>query len=202
MELEEEQLSSIRWHETMLLWQGMQSEVDLQKMEDPLMMVEIVMGRIGIPHEGVKAMDIPIWEEGMNCQETAPLKEGIMGEAHQEVVSLEEISPLMMKMTIFMVMEATGEAPQEHIWEQVGHPTGQLGPEVKAMGVPKPGKYKGQDNLKEFDNWLGQLLKISTEHLTIEEILKEVCHMETAQKAINMHMRLSHISSGGKSFQG
>ncbi|KIN97515.1 hypothetical protein M404DRAFT_96431, partial [Pisolithus tinctorius Marx 270] len=47
----------------------------------------------------------------------------------------------------------------QRIWEQVGQPTGQLGPEVKAMGVPKPGKYKGQDDLKEFDNWLGQLLK-------------------------------------------
>ncbi|KIN96550.1 hypothetical protein M404DRAFT_162702 [Pisolithus tinctorius Marx 270] len=203
----------------------------------------------------------------------------------------------------------------QHIWEQVGQPTGQLGPKVKAMGVPKPGKYKGQDDLKEFDNWLGQLLKyfhmfkvtgldcnvdrvlhtytyleglasqwydqevespnrqirdwsfedlicglfkqfvheasaqnmadqfdhtryehekgvltfyndysfwrkflhgllhtiiksifeacrISAEHSTIEDILEEVHHMETAQKAINMHMRSSHTGSGGKSFQG
>ncbi|KIO09248.1 hypothetical protein M404DRAFT_132109 [Pisolithus tinctorius Marx 270] len=199
----------------------------------------------------------------------------------------------------------------QHIWEQVGQPTGQLGPKVKAMGVPKPGKYKGQDNLEEFNNWLGQLLKyfcmfkvtdpdcntdrvlytyayleglasqwydqevkspnrqirdwsfedlicglfkqfiheasvqnkgaltfyndlkchthrmvqppddysfwrkflcilphtiiksifeahrISAEHLMIEEILKEVCCMETAQKALNMHMRSSHNSSEG-----
>ena len=44
--------------------------------------------------------------------------------------------------------------------------------------------------------------RISTEHPTIEEILEEVRCMETAQKAINMHMRLSHTGSGGKSSQG
>ena len=44
--------------------------------------------------------------------------------------------------------------------------------------------------------------RISVEHSTIEEILEEVRHMETAQKAINMHMRSSHTSSGGKSSQG
>ena len=43
--------------------------------------------------------------------------------------------------------------------------------------------------------------RISAEHLTIEKILEEVQHMETAQKAINMHIRLSHTGSGGKSFQ-
>ena len=44
--------------------------------------------------------------------------------------------------------------------------------------------------------------RISTEHSTIKEILEEVQHMETAQKAINIHMRSSHTGSGGKSFQG
>ncbi|KIO00643.1 hypothetical protein M404DRAFT_29338 [Pisolithus tinctorius Marx 270] len=328
MELEEEQPSSIRWHETVLLQQGTQSEVDLRMTEDPLTVTEIVTGGIGTPHEGVKSTDVPIWDEGMGCQGTVPPKEGIIGEAHREVASPEEIqaslegiSPPMTKMTtIIMVMEVTGEAPYaQRIWEQVGQPTGQLGPEVKAMGVPKPGKYKGQDDLKEFDNWLGQLLKyfhtfkvtgpdhdtdrvlytyayleglasqwydqevespnrqirdwsfedlissaqnaadqfdrtryeyekgalafyndlkrrahrmvqppddysfrrkflcglphmiiksifeargISAEHSTIEEILEEVHRMETAQKAINMHMRSSHTGPGGKSFQG
>ena len=42
---------------------------------------------------------------------------------------------------------------------------------------------------------------ISTEHSTIKEILEEVQCMETAQKAINMHMRSSHTGSGGKSSQ-
>ncbi|KIN99349.1 hypothetical protein M404DRAFT_30592 [Pisolithus tinctorius Marx 270] len=146
----------------------MQSEVDLRMMEDPLIMMEIVMGRIGTPHKGVKNTDIPICDEGMDHQGTVPLKEGIIGKAHKEVVSLEEIqaslegiSPPMTKITtITMVMEVMGEALYaQHIWEQVGQPTGQFGPEVKAMGVPKPGKYKGQNDLEEFNNWLGQLLK-------------------------------------------
>ncbi|KIO04357.1 hypothetical protein M404DRAFT_26210 [Pisolithus tinctorius Marx 270] len=153
MELEEEQPSSIRWHETVLLQQGTQSEVDLWMTEDPLTVTEIVMGRIGTPHEGMKSTDVPIWDEGMDHQGTVPPKEGIIGEAHQEVASLEGISPLMTKMTmIIMVVEVMGEALYaQHIWEQVGQPTGQLGPEVKAMGVPKPGKYKGQNDLEEFD---------------------------------------------------
>ena len=44
--------------------------------------------------------------------------------------------------------------------------------------------------------------EISIEHLTIKEILEKVQYMETAQKAINMHMRLSHTNSGGKPSQG
>ncbi|KIK18462.1 hypothetical protein PISMIDRAFT_109427 [Pisolithus microcarpus 441] len=194
----------------------------------------------------------------------------------------------------------------QHIWEQVGLLTGQVGPEVKAMNLPKPGKYGGQDDLDKFNDWLGQILKyfhtfkvtgpdrdedhilytglyleglasqwydqevqhwtfeelicglfkqfiheasvqtlayynnlkccahqmvqppndysfrrkflwglphsiiksifearsISTEHSTIEEILEEVRHMETAQKVVNMHMRMSHAGSGGKTSQG
>ncbi|KIK24177.1 hypothetical protein PISMIDRAFT_99065 [Pisolithus microcarpus 441] len=194
----------------------------------------------------------------------------------------------------------------QHIWEQVSLPTGQVGPEVKAMNPPKPGKYGGQDDLDKFNDWLGQILKcfhtfkvtgpncnedhilytglyleglasqwydqeiqhwtfeelisdkydqtkfeydkgalayynnlkhhvhqmvqppddysfrrkflwglphsiiksifeahrISTEHLTIKEILEEVRCMETVQKAVNMHMRTSHASSGGKTSQG
>ncbi|KIO03958.1 hypothetical protein M404DRAFT_26583 [Pisolithus tinctorius Marx 270] len=147
---------------------GMQLEVDLQMTKDPPMVMEIVTGRIGTPHEGVKNTDIPIWDKGMDCQGMVLPKDGIIGEVHWEVVSPEEIqaslegiSPPMMKMmTTIMIVEVTGEAPYtQRIWEQVGQPTGQLGPEVKAMGVPKPGKYKGQDDLEEFDNWLGRLLK-------------------------------------------
>ncbi|KAI6166160.1 hypothetical protein EDD17DRAFT_1505585 [Pisolithus thermaeus] len=41
------------------------------------------------------------------------------------------------------------------IWEQVGLPTGQVGPEVKAMSPLKPGKYGGQDDLENFNDWLG-----------------------------------------------
>ncbi|KIK22289.1 hypothetical protein PISMIDRAFT_102694 [Pisolithus microcarpus 441] len=205
------------------------------------------------------------------------------------------------------------------IWEQVGLPTGQVGPEVKAMNLPKPGKYGGQDDLDKFDDWLGQIWKyfhtfkvtgpdrdedrilytglyleglasqwydqevdspnrqvqhwtfeelicglfnaankydrtrfeydkgalayyndlkcrahrmvqppndysfrrkflqglphsiiksifeahgISAEHSTIEEILEEVRRMETVQKVVNMHMRMSHTGSGGKTSQG
>ena len=47
----------------------------------------------------------------------------------------------------------------QHIWEQVGQPTGPVGPEVKAMNPPKPGKYGGQDDLEKFDEWLSHLLK-------------------------------------------
>ncbi|KIK12937.1 hypothetical protein PISMIDRAFT_18349 [Pisolithus microcarpus 441] len=47
----------------------------------------------------------------------------------------------------------------QRIWEQVGLLTGQVGPEVKAMNLPKPGKYGGQDDLDKFDDWLGQILK-------------------------------------------
>ncbi|KIN96385.1 hypothetical protein M404DRAFT_33366 [Pisolithus tinctorius Marx 270] len=83
-------------------------------------------------------MDVPIQDEGMDHQEMAPLKGGIIGEAHWEVVSPEEIqaslegiSPPMMKMTmIIMVMEVMMEAPQEvspatiatekATWHQVG----------------------------------------------------------------------------------
>ena len=45
-------------------------------------------------------------------------------------------------------------------------------------------------------------ISLLTHITTIEEILEEVRHMETAQKAINMHMRSSHTSSGVKSSQG
>ena len=38
-------------------------------------------------------------------------------------------------------------------------PNGPLGPEVKAMNLPKPGKYGGQDDMEKFDNWLTHLLK-------------------------------------------
>ena len=43
--------------------------------------------------------------------------------------------------------------------EQVGQPTGPLGPEIKVMNPPKPSKYGGQDNLEKFDDWVSQLLK-------------------------------------------
>ena len=43
--------------------------------------------------------------------------------------------------------------------EQVGQPTGPLGPEIKAMNLPKPSKYGGQDDLEKFDDWVSQLLK-------------------------------------------
>ena len=46
------------------------------------------------------------------------------------------------------------------IQEQVGkEPFGPLGPEVKAMSPPKPGKYGGQDDIEKFNDWLTQLLK-------------------------------------------
>jgi len=41
---------------------------------------------------------------------------------------------------------------------------------------------------------------ISAKHSTIEEILKEVEYMETAQKTINLLMRMSY-GSGGRSSQ-
>ena len=37
--------------------------------------------------------------------------------------------------------------------KQVGQPTAPLGLEIKAMNLPKPNKYGGQDNLKKFDDW-------------------------------------------------
>ncbi|KIK22837.1 hypothetical protein PISMIDRAFT_101728, partial [Pisolithus microcarpus 441] len=196
------------------------------------------------------------------------------------------------------------------IWEQVSLPTGQVGPEVKVMNPPMPGRYGNQDDLDKFNDWLGQILKyfctfkvtgpdcgedhvlytrlyledlasqwydqevdspsqqiqhwtfeelicglckqfvhkgalvyyndlkhhvhrmvqppinysfrrkflqglpcsiiksifeacgISAEHSTIKEILKEVRCMETVQKVVNMHMRMSHTSSGGRTSQG
>ena len=42
----------------------------------------------------------------------------------------------------------------QRIWEQVGQLTGPVGPEVKVMNPPKPGKYKGQDDLENFNEWL------------------------------------------------
>ena len=43
--------------------------------------------------------------------------------------------------------------------EQVGEePDGPLGPEVKAMNLPKPKKYAGEDDINKFDKWLVQLL--------------------------------------------
>ncbi|KIM58608.1 hypothetical protein SCLCIDRAFT_27989 [Scleroderma citrinum Foug A] len=57
----------------------------------------------------------------------------------------------------------TGFAMQcygQHIQEQVGEePFGPLGPEVKVMSLPKPGKYGGQDDIEKFNDWLTQLLK-------------------------------------------
>ncbi|KIK14909.1 hypothetical protein PISMIDRAFT_116189 [Pisolithus microcarpus 441] len=47
----------------------------------------------------------------------------------------------------------------QRIWEQVSLLTGQVGPEVKVMNLPKPGKYGGQDDLDKFNDWLGQILK-------------------------------------------
>ena len=47
----------------------------------------------------------------------------------------------------------------QHIDEQVGEePNGPLGPEVKAMNLPKPEKYAGEDDIDKFDEWLVQLL--------------------------------------------
>ncbi|KIM59840.1 hypothetical protein SCLCIDRAFT_27075 [Scleroderma citrinum Foug A] len=44
--------------------------------------------------------------------------------------------------------------------EQVGEePFRPLGPEVKAMIPPKPGKYGRQDDIEKFNDWLTQLLK-------------------------------------------
>ncbi|KAF8131110.1 hypothetical protein EV363DRAFT_1398917 [Boletus edulis] len=189
------------------------------------------------------------------------------------------------------------------IWEQVSQATGPVGPEVKVINLPKPGKYSGQDDLEKFDQRLSHLLKynrtfkvtgpdrdedrvlytglylkglatqwydqevqdwtfednavdqfdhtrfshekgalayyndlkccacrmvqplddysfrrkflhglphsiirsiheargISTKHSTIEEILKEVWHMETAQKAINIHEKESRNPTKGSS---
>ena len=45
-----------------------------------------------------------------------------------------------------------------------------------------------------------EVYRISTEHSTIEEILKEVQHMETAQRAISLLMKHSN-NPGGKSSQ-
>ena len=47
----------------------------------------------------------------------------------------------------------------QHIWEQVGQLTGPVGLEVKAMNLPKPKKYGGQDDLEKFDEWQSHLLK-------------------------------------------
>ena len=45
------------------------------------------------------------------------------------------------------------------IWKQVSQLTGLVGLEVKVMNLPKPGKYRGQDDLEKFDKWLSHLLK-------------------------------------------
>ncbi|KIN98792.1 hypothetical protein M404DRAFT_31118 [Pisolithus tinctorius Marx 270] len=178
----EEQTSRASSPDTRTATKREELEVDLQMMEDPPMVMEVVTGRIGTPHEGVKNTDVPIWDKGMDCQGTVPPKDRIIGEVHREVVSPEEIqaslegiSPPMMKMTM-IIMIVEGIHPRKY------KPTGQLGPEVKAMGVPKPGKYKGQDDLEEFDNWLGQLLKYffdiqedtEHEHACIENKVEEV----------------------------
>ena len=43
--------------------------------------------------------------------------------------------------------------------KQVGkEPNGPLGPEVKAMNLPKPKKYVGKDDINKFNEWLVQLL--------------------------------------------
>ena len=47
----------------------------------------------------------------------------------------------------------------QRIDEQVGEePDGPLGPKVKAMNLPKPEKYVGEDDIDKFDEWLVQLL--------------------------------------------
>ena len=47
----------------------------------------------------------------------------------------------------------------QRIDKQVGkEPNGPLGPEVKAMNLPKPKKYVGKDDIDKFDEWLVQLL--------------------------------------------
>ena len=43
--------------------------------------------------------------------------------------------------------------------EQVRQLTGPLGPEIKAMNLPKPSKYGGQDDLEKFNDWVSQSLK-------------------------------------------
>ena len=43
--------------------------------------------------------------------------------------------------------------------EQVGQPTGPLGPEIKVMNPPKPSKYGGQDDFEKSNDWVSQLLK-------------------------------------------
>ncbi|KAI5994285.1 hypothetical protein F5J12DRAFT_785845 [Pisolithus orientalis] len=159
----------------------------LQKMEDLLMMMEIMMGRIGILHEGAKVMDIPTGDKGMDHQEVAPLKEGITGETHWEMIMM------------IMVVDAMGEALYaQHIWEQVGQPTGQLGPKVKAMGIPKPGKYKGQDDLEEFNNWLGQLLKYF-HTFKVTGLDCNVAHTHTEGRAITtLRAMKDHFHNKGK----
>ena len=44
------------------------------------------------------------------------------------------------------------------IWEQVSQSTGLVGLEVKVMNPSKPGKYRGHNNLKKFNEWLSHLL--------------------------------------------
>ena len=47
----------------------------------------------------------------------------------------------------------------QRIDKQVGEePDGPLGLEVKAMNLPKPEKYAGEDDIDKFDEWLVQLL--------------------------------------------
>ena len=47
----------------------------------------------------------------------------------------------------------------QRIDEQVGkEPDGPLGPEVKAMNLPKPKKYADEDDIDKFNEWLAQLL--------------------------------------------
>ncbi|KAF8553607.1 hypothetical protein OG21DRAFT_1522992 [Imleria badia] len=52
--------------------------------------------------------------------------------------------------------QPAGNVPQRNY---VSLPMGPVGPEIKAMNPPKPGKYGGQDDLKKFDDWVSQLLK-------------------------------------------
>ena len=47
----------------------------------------------------------------------------------------------------------------QHIDEQVGEElNGPFSPEVKAINLPKPEKYMGEDNINKFNEWLVQLL--------------------------------------------
>ena len=56
-------------------------------------------------------------------------------------------------------MELAMRRYSQRIDKQVGEePNRPLGPEVKAMNLPKPKKYAGKNDINKFDEWLVQLL--------------------------------------------